>query len=89
MKFWSGVVTEKLKESKEFYTRLFGCEVVYDSDWFVLLQLGPSELGFMQPGLETQAPIFRSAFSGEGFGLPLMSRMWMLNINALGTWELS
>lgn len=66
MKFWSGVVTEKLKESKEFYVRLFGCEVVYDSDWFVLLQLGPSELGFMQPGLETQAPIFRSAFSGQG-----------------------
>ena len=66
MKFWSGVVTEKLKESKEFYVRLFGCEVVYDSDWFVLLQLGPSELGFMQPGLETQAPIFRSTFSGQG-----------------------
>jgi catechol 2,3-dioxygenase-like lactoylglutathione lyase family enzyme len=66
MKFWSGVVTEKLQESKEFYTRLFGCEVVYDSDWFVLLQLGPSELGFMQPGLETQAPIFQTAFSGQG-----------------------
>lgn len=64
MKFWSGVVTEKLNESKEFYVRLFGCEVVYDSDWFVLLQLGPSELGFMQSGLETQSPIFRSASRG-------------------------
>jgi catechol 2,3-dioxygenase-like lactoylglutathione lyase family enzyme len=66
MKFWSGVVTENLSESKEFYMRLFGCLVIYDSDWFVLLQLGSSELGFMKPGLETQAPIFRTAFSGQG-----------------------
>ena len=66
MKFWSGVVSEKLQESKEFYVRLFGCEVAYDSEWFVLLQLGPTAIGFMQPGLEAQAPIFRSAFAGQG-----------------------
>jgi len=29
MKFWTGVITEKVQESKDFYVRLFGCEVLY------------------------------------------------------------
>lgn len=66
MKFWSGVVTERLRESKDFYVRLFGCEVVYESDWFVLLRLDGTELGFMSPNLESQAPVFRPAFPGQG-----------------------
>jgi catechol 2,3-dioxygenase-like lactoylglutathione lyase family enzyme len=53
MKLWTGVVTDKLRESKDFYVRLFGCEVIYESDWVVLLQLGSSELGFMLPNLES------------------------------------
>ena len=68
MKFWSGVVTEKVQESKDFYVRLFGCPVLYEGEggWFVLLGLGESELGFMKPGLEFQAPIYRAAFQGQG-----------------------
>lgn len=66
MKFWSGVVTEKIQESKAFYTSLFDCEVVFESDWFVLLQAGETELGFMLPNLEEQAPIFREATNGKG-----------------------
>ncbi len=66
MKLWSGIITEKIKESKDFYVRLFGCEVVYESDWFVLVQLGGAELGFMLPNIETQAPLFRSPFQGSG-----------------------
>jgi catechol 2,3-dioxygenase-like lactoylglutathione lyase family enzyme len=68
MKLWCGVVTEKVRESKDFYVRLFGCEVIYEGEggWVVLLRLGASELGFMKPGLESQAPIFRRRFAGEG-----------------------
>lgn len=68
MKFWTGVVTEKVQASRDFYVRLFGCEVLYEGEggWFVLLGLGESELGFMKPGLEFQAPIYRSAFQGQG-----------------------
>lgn len=68
MKFWTGVVTDKVVESKEFYTRTFGCEVVYEGDdhWFVLLRLGESELGFMKPGMDFQARLFRPAFQGQG-----------------------
>ncbi|MEA5449556.1 VOC family protein [Leptolyngbya sp. CCNP1308] len=66
MKLWFGIITEKLEASKAFYRRLFDCEVIYDSDWFVLLRSGQSELGFMLPNLEAQAPIFRPAFGGKG-----------------------
>lgn len=68
MKFWSGVVTKKVQESKEFYVRLFGCEVLYEGEggWFVLLQLGDSELGFMKPDLPSQPSVYRPAFQGQG-----------------------
>lgn len=68
MKFWTGVITENVMQSKEFYTRLFGCDVIYEGEdnWFVLLKLGESELAFMKPGLEFQASRFRNAYQGQG-----------------------
>lgn len=36
-----------------------------EDGWFVLLQLGGSELGFMKPGQPSQAPRFRGAFQGQ------------------------
>jgi len=73
MKLWSGVVTEKVRESKDFYVRLFGCEVLYEGegDWVVLLQLGGCELGFMKPGQPSQAPVFRPAFQGQGLWIAI------------------
>ena len=72
MKLWTGVVTEKISESKAFYTQLFGCEVVFESDWFVLLELGGSELGFMLPNLEEHAPIFHKPLTnGEGMWITI------------------
>jgi predicted enzyme related to lactoylglutathione lyase len=68
MKFWSGVVTEKVRESKDFYVRLFGCEVLFEGegDWFVLLQLGEGEIGFMKPNIPTQARVFQAPLQGQG-----------------------
>lgn len=66
MKLWSGVITEHVESSKRFYVDLFGCEVVFDSDWFVLLALGGGELGFLKPGIESQALVFRASYGGAG-----------------------
>lgn len=66
MKLWSGIVTDKVAQSRDFYVRLFGCEVVFEADWFVLLRSGDAELGFLQPGLDSQAPVFRRPFAGAG-----------------------
>lgn len=68
MKLWTGIVTDKVQQSKDFYTRLFACEVIYQGEgsWVVLLRLGDSELGFMKPNQSSQAVIFHPAFEGRG-----------------------
>ena len=71
MKLWSGIITENLQASKDFYVGVFDCTVIYDSDWFALLQLGDSQLGFMLPNLETQAHLFQNAFLGQGIWLAI------------------
>lgn len=73
MKLWLGIVTDKVQASKDFYVRLFGCEVIYEGEggWFVLLQLGAYELGFMKPNLDSQAAIFQPAFQGKGMWLAI------------------
>lgn len=69
MKLWTGIVTEKLNESKDFYTRLFGCQLIYEAEWFVLLELGGSELGFMKPGLGFQAEVFQKPMQADHTGM--------------------
>ncbi len=66
MKLWSGIITDHLDASKAFYVRAFGCEVVFESEWFVLLQLGDSQLGFLTSNHESQAPIFQRPYLKQG-----------------------
>jgi catechol 2,3-dioxygenase-like lactoylglutathione lyase family enzyme len=63
-----GIVTRRLAESKSFYLKL-GFEVVFENDWYVLLQLNGQELAFMQPGLDFQKPMFRQEYPGRGMWL--------------------
>lgn len=67
-KLWTGFITDKVRESRDFYTSVLECAVIYEGDngWFVLLKLGDSELGFMKPDLEFQAPVFRGGYGGRG-----------------------
>lgn len=46
----TNICSEKLKESKDFYTRLFDFKVDYDSDWFIHLisEDKQLELGIME-----------------------------------------
>ncbi|MHB1328923.1 MAG: VOC family protein [Gemmatimonadales bacterium] len=71
MKLWTGVITELVAESRDFYVRLFGCTVIFDSDWFVLLSLGGGELGFLKPDLPTQSKPFRAAYPGRGMWITI------------------
>lgn len=67
-KLWSGVVTDKVAESRDFYVRYFNSEVIYEGEdlWVVVLSVGESELGFMKPRLAFQSPLFQSPFTGQG-----------------------
>ncbi|HEX8529957.1 MAG TPA: VOC family protein [Cytophagales bacterium] len=67
-KFNAGIVTPKVRESKDFYTRHLGFGVTFENEWFVLLHSpgGNSSIAFMLPGQAAQRPIFRPAFGGQG-----------------------
>lgn len=69
MKLNAGIITEKLSESKLFYTQKLGFSVVFENDWYVLLSTSgksPTEIAFMKPDLKSQAEIFRKRFTGQG-----------------------
>lgn len=68
MKLNPGIVTRRLAESKSFYLKL-GFELIFENDWYVLLQLNGQELAFMQPGLDSQKPMFRREYPGHGMWL--------------------
>ncbi len=68
MKLNAGIITAKLAETKIFYQQTLGFDIVFESDWYVLLCTPgkESEIAFLQPGHESQQPIFQSAFEGRG-----------------------
>ena len=52
MKLHSGIITDKLFESKEFYTQILDFEIKFESDWFILLNVKERpeyELALMLP----------------------------------------
>lgn len=71
MPFYSGIITKKIHESKEFYMRKMGFAVKFENEWFILLERGGRELAFMLPDLEFQNSIFRGEFSGAGLWLTI------------------
>ena len=45
------ILTEKVSESRDFYTRYFAGKVVFDCGWYVSVEFGTAQLSlqFMQP----------------------------------------
>lgn len=71
MKFNAGIITEKLKESKSFYTSVLGFEIAFENDFYLLLQApaGGGKIGFFLPDHPTQQPFFHKPFQGQGMYL--------------------
>ena len=68
MKLNAGIITEKLAETKKFYTEILKFEVMFENDFFILLHTpgGESEISFLLPNHPSQQPLFHKAFKGEG-----------------------
>ncbi len=69
MSFYNGIVTSKLRESKEFYTKNLSFSVKFENEWFILLDRDGRELAFMLPNLEFQNQVFRGEYGGKGLWL--------------------
>lgn len=68
----AGVITSRLGETKEFYTKYLGLKPKVDMENFFLLfedQLGREVLSFLMPNHETQQDLFKPAFGNKGIYL--------------------
>jgi catechol 2,3-dioxygenase-like lactoylglutathione lyase family enzyme len=68
MKLNAGFIISKIPETKKFYTTVLQMEVVFENDFYLLLQTagGTDQISFLLPDHESQQPLFKPAFVGKG-----------------------
>lgn len=73
MKMNAGVLTEKIAESKAFYTDKLGFGVTFENEFYLLLHTPDrsTEISFLLPNHPTQQPFFHKPFNGEGMYLTI------------------
>lgn len=73
MKLNAGILTEKLAESKAFYTDLLGFGVSFENEFYILLHTPnqQAEISFLLPNHPTQQPFFHQPFDGHGVFLTI------------------
>jgi catechol 2,3-dioxygenase-like lactoylglutathione lyase family enzyme len=73
MKLNAGVITEKLAETKEFYTQILGFGVTFENEFFLLLHTPnkEDEISFLLPDHPSQQPFFHKPFRGQGMYLTI------------------
>lgn len=70
--FYPVIMTENVAESTDFYTRLFGFEIVFEADWYVSLKNGDQGQGSYEMALLSKNhPTVPSSFQKPVQGLIL------------------
>jgi catechol 2,3-dioxygenase-like lactoylglutathione lyase family enzyme len=59
------VVTDRLRDCRDFYVRWFGFEVVFEASWIVVIGGGGQTLGFMHPEHPSTPPT-PGPYAGDG-----------------------
>ncbi len=73
MKLNAGIITEKLTETKEFYTKVLDFGVTFENEFYLLMHTPnrQAEISFLLPNHPTQKPIFQKPFAGNGMYLTI------------------
>ena len=73
MKLNAGIVTAKLKETKDFYINNLGFGVSFENEFYLLLHTPnkEAEISFLLPNHPSQQPFFHKAFNGQGMYLTI------------------
>jgi catechol 2,3-dioxygenase-like lactoylglutathione lyase family enzyme len=68
MKLNAGFITPQLQETRKFYTTVLQMEVVFENEFYLLLQTvgGADQISFLFPNHESQQPLFKPVFAGKG-----------------------
>lgn len=62
--FYPVICTDRVAETSDFYTRLFGFEVVFTADWYVSLRRGDHELAVVDASHPTIPDGYRKPVAG-------------------------
>ncbi len=73
MKLNAGIITDKLAESKAFYTDVLNFGVTFENEFYLLMHTPnqQAEIGFLLPDHPSQQPLFHKPFGGEGVWLTI------------------
>ena len=73
MKLNAGIITEKLPESKAFYTQVLQFGVTFENDFYLLLHTPnqEAEISFLLPNHPSQQPLFQKSFTQQGVYLTI------------------
>jgi len=73
MKLNAGIVTSKIKDSKEFYTQKLGFGITFENEFYLLVHTPDKkyELSFLLPDHRSQQALFHKSFKGEGMYLTI------------------
>lgn len=73
MKLNAGVITEKMAETKSFYTDALGFGVTFENEFYLLLHTPGknAELSFLLPNHPSQQKLFHKQFNGQGLYLTI------------------
>ena len=73
MKLNAGIITEKLAETKAFYTEVLNFGVTFENDFYLLLHTPnhEAEISFLLPNHPSQQPIFQQPFQNQGVYLTI------------------
>ena len=73
MKLNAGIITEKLAESKAFYTQILQFGVTFENDFYLLLHTPnqEAEISFLLPNHPSQQPLFQKSFTQQGVYLTI------------------
>lgn len=73
MKLNAGILTDRLSETKSFYTETLGFGVSFENDFYLLLHTPQqeAEISFLLPNHPTQQEFFHRPFQGQGMYLTI------------------
>lgn len=73
MKLNAGILTEKIAETKKFYTEVLNFGVTFENEFYLLLHTPCKEfeISFLLPNHPSQQPFFHKPFQGQGMYLTI------------------
>jgi catechol 2,3-dioxygenase-like lactoylglutathione lyase family enzyme len=73
MKLNAGIITKKIRESKEFYSKVLNFGVTFENEFYLLMHTPDqsAHISFLLPNHPSQQPLFQPAFAGKGMYLTI------------------